>query len=147
MLKWFEELGVASEETDMSLAVSLDDGKKVEWASHGLSGLIANKTQMLKPSFYKFLSDMQRFNSEAVNLLNLPSDDPRRQVTLGQYLRNEGYSEAFASNYLLPMTAALWSASIDDVLAYPADQLISFMCNHRMLSIFGRPQVSNKGIL
>ncbi len=140
MTKWFEVLGVATEDTDMSLSVSLDDGK-VEWASHGLTGLIANKSQMLKPSFYKFLSDMQRFNSEAVNLLNLTPDDPRRQVTLGQYLRNEGYSEAFAMNYLLPMTAALWSASIDDVLAFPADQLISFMCNHRMLSMFGRPQV------
>lgn len=144
MTKWFEKLGINTENTDMSLSVSLDDGKKVEWASHSLAGLIANKGQILKPSFYRFLSDMQRFNNEAANLLNLKIDDPRRQVTLGQYLRNEGYSEAFATNYLLPMTAALWSASIDDVLAFPADQLISFMCNHRMLSIFGRPQVNKQ---
>ncbi len=142
MTKWFESLGVQSEDTDMSLSVSLDDGKKVEWASHGLVGLLANKSNLLKPAFYTFISDLYRFNNEASNLLNLDPDDPRRQVTLGQYLRNEGYSEAFAMNYLLPMTAALWSASIDDVLAFPADQLISFMCNHRMLSIFGRPQVS-----
>ncbi len=144
MTKWFEDLGVESELTDMSLSVSLDDGRKVEWASHGLSGLLANKTQILKPSFYKFISDMQRFNNEAIELLSLPIDDPRRQVPLGQFLRNEGYSESFAANYLLPMTAALWSASIDDVLAYPADQLIAFMCNHRMFSIFDRPQVMNR---
>jgi cyclopropane-fatty-acyl-phospholipid synthase len=142
MTRWFEDLGVDSELTDMSLSVSLDDGKKVEWASHGMSGLLANKSQLFKPSFYSFISDMQRFNDEAINLLSLSVDDPRRQVTLGQYLRDEGYSEAFAANYLIPMTAALWSASIDDVLAYPADQLVTFMCNHRMLSIFDRPQVS-----
>ena len=144
MTKWFQDLGVESELTDMSLSVSLDDGKKVEWASSGVGGLFANKAQMLKPSFYKFISDMQRFNSDAINLLSLSADDPRRQVPLGQFLRDEGYSEAFAANYLLPMTAALWSASIDDVLAYPADQLIAFMCNHRMFSIFDRPQVSSK---
>jgi len=144
MTKWFKDLGIDSEPTDMSLSVSLDDGKKVEWASHGLSGLFANKAQIFKPSFYSFISDMQRFNNEAAKLVSLPTDDPRRQVTLGQYLRNEGYSEAFAANYLLPMTAALWSSSIDDVLSYPADQLISFMCNHRMLSVFDRPQVCKK---
>lgn len=142
MTNWFKELGVKSELSDMSLSVSLDDGENVEWASHGISGLLANRSQIFKPSFYSFISDMQRFNNEAATLLSLHADDPRRQVTLGQYLRNEGYSEAFAANYLLPMTAALWSASIDDVLAFPADQLISFMCNHRMLSLFNRPQVS-----
>ena len=141
MSKWFETLGVNSENTEMSLSVSLDDGKKVEWASSGLSGLLANKTNIFRPSFYSFLFDMQRFNNDAIDLLSLPKDDPRRQVTLKQYLRNEGYSEAFAMNYLLPMTAALWSASIDDVMNYPAEQLISFMCNHQMLNIFDRPQV------
>lgn len=144
MTNWFKDLGVESELTDMSLSVSLDDGKKVEWASHGLSGLLANKSQMFKPSFYRFVSDMQRFNNEAVNLLTLQVEDPRRQVTLGQFLRDEGYSQEFAANYLIPMTAALWSASIDDVLSYPADQLISFMCNHRMFSVFDRPQVSQR---
>jgi len=142
MTKWFETIGVEKEPTDMSLSVSLDDGKKVEWASHSLSGLLANKKQIIKPSFYNFISDMQRFNNEAIDLLSLHPDDPRRQVTLAQYLRNEGYSDAFASNYLLPMTAALWSASIEDVLNYPADQLVTFMCNHKMFSIFDRPTYS-----
>jgi predicted NAD/FAD-binding protein len=142
MTNWFKTLGVESEESDMSLSVSLDDGEKVEWSSDGISGLLAKKTNIVRPSFYKFLLDMKRFNSEAADLLSLSVDDPRRQLTVKQYLRNEGYSEAFASNYLIPMTAALWSASIDDVMDYPADQLISFMCNHKMLSIFDRPQVS-----
>ena len=75
-------------------------------------------------------------------ILLLPLDDPRRQITTKQFLREEGYSEDFATHYLLPMMAALWSASMGDVLNFPAVQLIGFMCNHKMLQIFDRPQVS-----
>lgn len=30
-------------------------------------------------------------------------------VTLGQYLQEQGYSESFKNNYVLPMCAAVWS--------------------------------------
>lgn len=140
MTSWFQAMGIQVEDTDMSLSVSLDEGR-TEWSSIGLEGLIANKSQMLRPSFYRFISDMLRFNKEAGKILTLPLDDPRRQVTTKQYLRQEGYSEEFATHYLLPMMAALWSASMGDVLNFPAAQLIGFMCNHKMLQIFDRPQV------
>jgi predicted NAD/FAD-binding protein len=32
-----------------------------------------------------------------------------RDMTLGQYLRAEGYSDAFRAHYVLPMCAAVWS--------------------------------------
>ena len=139
MTAWFEALGVESEISDMSLSVSLDRGQTVEWSSTGLSGIFANKWQMFQPGFYSFLKEMVRFNREAANILLLPKDDPNRIVTTAQYLRQNGYSDKFCSFYLLPMMAALWSASIEDVLEFPAEQLIGFMCNHRMLQIFDRP--------
>jgi predicted NAD/FAD-binding protein len=142
MTAWFKELGVAEEDSDMSLSVSLDGGKTVEWNSDGLNGLFANRKQLFNPEFYQFISDMLRFNSEAADILGLPSNDPRRFVTTGQYLRDRGYSQVFCTNYLLPMMAALWSASIEDVLQFPAHQLIGFLCNHKMLQLFQRPQVS-----
>jgi cyclopropane-fatty-acyl-phospholipid synthase len=143
MCAWFDKMGVKSENSDMSLSVSLDGGKSVEWSSDGIAGLLANKRQLISPSFYRFLKDMMRFNKEADKILTLALDDPRRHVTMGQYLRNEGYSSEFATHYLLPMMAALWSASIGNVLDFPACQLIGFLCNHKMLQIFDRPQVSN----
>ena len=141
MTSWFKELGIEVEDSDMSLSVSLDGGN-VEWSSLGLAGLAANKAQILRPSFYRFLRDMLRFNNEAGKILNLPFDDPRKSVTVKQYLREEGYSEEFATHYLLPMIAATWSASMSDVLSFPASQVIAFFCNHKMLQIFDRPQVS-----
>jgi cyclopropane-fatty-acyl-phospholipid synthase len=87
------------------------------------------------------IRDMAKFNKHAADILLLPEDDPRKSITTGQYLRNNGYSEAFRKYYLLPMMAALWSASMEDVLNFPAAQLISFLCNHKMLQLLDRPQV------
>jgi len=139
MTKWFDKLEVKGEDTDMSLSVSLDSGKK-EWSSHSISGLFANPLNLMKPEFYTFLKDLMHFNSNAGDLLLKSEDDPARQITIQEYLTREGYSEAFASYYLLPMMAALWSASVDDVMAFPASSLVEFMCNHKMLQLFNRPQ-------
>ena len=141
MVQWFEKMGVPQENTDMSLSVSLDKGETVEWNSDGLNGLMARRSQAVDPQFYVMLRDMLRFNKEAAQLLLLPDDDPRKAITTGQYLRTHGYSQAFGMYYLLPMMAALWSASMEDVLAFPAVQLISFLCNHKMLQLLDRPQV------
>jgi len=140
MTRWFEKISVPEENTDMSLSVSLDGGKTVEWNSDSLNGIFARRNQAFNPSFYAMIKDMLRFNKEASDLLLLTEDDPRKLVTTGQYLRNNGYSEAFGKYYLLPMMAALWSASMEDVLQFPAVQLIGFMCNHKMLQIMDRPQ-------
>jgi len=140
MTSWFKEMGVKGEDTDMSLSISLDQGKTVEWSSHSLQGMFANPLQAIKPEFYTFLRDLMYFNTHAGELLLLPEDHPSRQVTIREYLNKEGYSDAFASYYLLPMMAALWSASVDNVMAFPASSLIEFMCNHRMLQLFDRPQ-------
>ena len=96
MTAWFKQMGVEMEDTDMSLSVSLDEGK-MEWSSLGLGGLFANKSQIFRQSFHRFVKDIIRFNEEAGKLLTLTLDDPRRQVTIKQYLREEGYSEEFAT--------------------------------------------------
>ena len=136
MSKWFESLGVESENSDMSLSISLDGGHTVEWSSSGMSGLFANKWQLFKPQFYTFINEMLRFNKEAAQILTLPKNDPNRVITTAQYLRQNGYSDAFCKYYLLPMMAALWSASLEDVLQFPAEQLIGFLCNHRYAFAF-----------
>jgi len=140
MTRWFQQMGIQGEDSDMSLSVSLNGGKTVEWNSDGLNGLFAKRSQLVSPGFYKCLADMIRFNAEAPELLTLAKDDPRKVVTTGQYLRDHGYSEEFSTFYLLPMMAALWSASMTDVLQFPACQLIGFLANHKMLQLMDRPQ-------
>jgi predicted NAD/FAD-binding protein len=141
MVQWFQSMGIQEQQSDMSLSVSLNGGKHLEWSSDGLNGLFAKRSQLLSPAFYKCLSDMMRFHAQAGALLQLTDDDPRKMVTTGQYLRDHNYSDEFCTYYLLPMMAALWSASMKDVLQFPASQLIGFLCNHKMLQLMDRPQV------
>jgi predicted NAD/FAD-binding protein len=92
--------------------------------------------------------DIIRFNQFALDLL---ADDDEgivtrlgtsvsgrkhsRDMTIGQYLEKEGYSRAFRDDYLIPMTAAVWSTSPDKTsLEFPAHTLIRFMWNHHLLS-------------
>ena len=64
-----------------------------------------------------------------------------RQTTIGEYLDHENYSEAFRNDYLIPMTASVWSTSPDKAsLEFPAITLVRFMWNHHLLStVAARP--------
>lgn len=85
------------------------------------------------------LFDIIRFNQFALDLLK---DEEKSQVymngngfhraekqeTIGEYLDREGYSNAFRDDYLIPMTAAVWSTSPDKcTLEFPAVTLVRFM--------------------
>jgi uncharacterized protein len=155
MVEWFQALNdynsgttdggrrrVEEQDSDMSLAISLDAGETLEWnSSNGVwNGLFAKRSQAFSWSYYTFLCDLLRFHQTAArDILTLHDHDPRKHVTTRQYLRNHGYSSAFSSYYLLPMMAALWSASLDDVLQFPVAQLLGFLQNHKMLQLFDRP--------
>jgi predicted NAD/FAD-binding protein len=141
LVAWFDALGVPYENSDMSYSVSLDQGKTVEWSSDGLNGLLARRSQAFSPKFHSFVKDMLRFNATCTQLLMLPQDDPRRGMSIGQYLREHNYSEAFCSYYILPMIAAIWSSSVEEVMNFPAESLISFFANHKLASVNDRRQV------
>lgn len=95
--------------------------------------------------------DIVRFNQFALDLLHEEDESeedpsgaegvdktyqkPRRQMSIGEYLEREGYSEAFRDDYLIPMTAAVWSTGPDKcAMEFPALTLIRFMWNHHLLS-------------
>ena len=72
----------------------------------------------------------------AKTLLDPPSD---KNISLGEYLDREGYSKGFVNDHLLPMGAAIWSASCDDMLAFPAASFVRFFKNHALLEAGARP--------
>jgi predicted NAD/FAD-binding protein len=154
LMAWFRCLNVSSERSDMSLAVSLtkQSSKKktasvvVEWSSSDYSWrrlfrtLIRFVSSIGPLNTMRLILDMLRFNNTVTtDLLSLSVDDPRRFVSIEQYLRNRHYSSAFATFYLYPMMAALWSASLQDVCQFPAVQVVSFLQNHQMLQLLQRP--------
>jgi predicted NAD/FAD-binding protein len=136
-IRLMELLGVESEESDMSFSVKCEQSG-LEYNGHTLNSLFAQRRNFLKPSFYGMIRDILRFNKET--RAELANDSVDRTETLGSYLTRKGYGEAFRTKYIIPMGAAVWSASEDMMMAFPVYFFLRFFNNHGMLSVDDRPQ-------
>ncbi|WP_301584897.1 NAD(P)/FAD-dependent oxidoreductase [Halomonas alkaliantarctica] len=132
-----ETLGVPSQATEMSFSVHETD-VDFEYNGHTLGSLFAQRRNLLSPAFYRLLRDILRFNKQAT--ADLESQRLANDMTLGEYLDQNGYGDAFQRRYLLPMGAAIWSASIGDLRAFPLTFFVRFFRNHGLLSVNHRPQ-------
>ncbi|XZG71299.1 NAD(P)/FAD-dependent oxidoreductase [Chitinibacteraceae bacterium HSL-7] len=136
LIALFDELRVDSHATDMSFAVSLDEGA-LEWAGTNLDTVFAQRGNLVSPRFLGMLRDLLRFNGAAERHL---AETVHNGMTLGQLLEAGGYGTAFRDAYLLPMAAAIWSSAPGDILAFPAATFLRFCLNHGLLQINDRPQ-------
>jgi predicted NAD/FAD-binding protein len=137
LVRLFEVLGVASEPSDMSFAVSIDRGA-FEYGAR-LSGLLAQPSNLLSPSYLRMVREMVRFCREAT-ALSSSSDDAAAAMTTGEFLAAGGYSDRFRDDFLLPMVACIWSSNLEAMLSYPAVTMASFLDNHGLLDIGDRPR-------
>ncbi len=128
------ELGVESQPSPMSFSVR-NETSGLEYNGTTLNTLFAQRRNLLRPSFYRMLRDIVRFNREAPALLTSESD-----TSLGTYLAEHNYSNEFIGDYLGPMGAAIWSSDPARILEFPAKFFVRFFHNHGMLSVNSRPQ-------
>lgn len=129
-VRLLQQLGVASLETDMSFSVkSLRSG--LEYGAGGLNRIFAQRRNALRPAFYRMLADVLRFYRESPELLEAGGDD---NTTLGEYLSRKKFSRSFIEDHLIPFGAAIWSASADDMYAFPARFFVQFFRNHGFLT-------------
>jgi len=129
------ELGVASQPSSMSFSVR-DIRSGLEYNGSSMNALFAQWRNLLRPGFWRMLRDIMRFNRGAPALLSADAAQP----TLGEYLREQGYSRQFVEHYLVPMGAAIWSSDPHHVLQLPARFLVRFFHQHGMLTVNHRPQ-------
>jgi len=133
----FRHLDVPTKVSSMSFGVSLDEGRFEYSGSEKYGTLFAQKSNLLRPTFYRMLADIIRFNSAAVRYLR--SNDVGDLLTIGAFLDRDRYSQNFCNHYLLPMSAAIWSATLDRIRLFPARSFLKFFENHGLLSINDRP--------
>jgi len=131
----FAHLGVPTQASQMSFAVSLANGE-LEYSGTSLNGLFAQRSNVFRPRFWSMLNDLWRFYREAPRDLASLDD----LSSLEQYLDAGLYGQVFRNDHLLPMAAAIWSASPRLMLQYPAASFIRFHDNHGLLKIRNRPQ-------
>jgi uncharacterized protein len=133
-IELLDELGVESQVSDMSFSVKCEESG-LEYNGTSLNTLFAQRSNILKPRFWKMIKDILNFNKAA--LLWLETADPSDNTTLGEYIKS--YGELFKDKYILPMTAAIWSAGRESSLNFPLRFYLNFFKNHGFLSVDQRP--------
>ena len=131
------ELGVRFKPTEMSFSVR-DPDSGLEYNGNTLNSLFSQRSNLLSPGFWGMLRDILRFNREAQR--DLAEQRIAEHTTLGDYLRSNGYGKRFTEHYIVPMGAAIWSMSLDDMLNFPLQLFVRFFKNHGLLSVSNRPQ-------
>ena len=134
-IKLLNMLDVERQLTRMGFSVK-SPNKNLEYAGHSLNALFAQRSNLFRPSFIRILGGMKRFNKEARR--DLPSLN--KEMTLGEYLFKNNFSEEFIDNYIIPIGAAIWSTTPSNMLNIPAIFFIRFFENHGFLQILDRPK-------
>jgi uncharacterized protein len=158
LLRLFHELGVGTQDTDMSMSVRCA-GCGLEYAgAKGPRGVFAGPGSARSGRFLRMLGEIKRFHRDARRLLEngrLPRPHGAKHVvatasgsaqhesdtiTLGRFLELGGYSSFFTAHFIVPLVSAVWSTGPDLVMRYPARYLFEFLRHHGMLSVGGSPQ-------
>jgi predicted NAD/FAD-binding protein len=135
LFKFFDDLGVAYEKSDMSFAVSVQNSI-VEYGGKGLKALFANKLNIFNPKFIKMVSEIMSFYKNAPLLLNDNIDNE----TLGSYLEKSIKSKYFINFHIVPMVAAIWSMPFSKAKDMPLKLFLNFFINHGLFRLKNRPQ-------
>jgi predicted NAD/FAD-binding protein len=133
--KFLERLEVATRPTGMSFSFH-DRVSGLVYSGSGFNGLFTQRKNLFDPSFLKMVKGILRFWNDAKEGL---AADSIPNMTLGDYLRGR-YPSQTIDNYILPMAAAIWSASPSEVHLFPAESFLRFFSNHGLLGVRDRPQ-------
>ena len=136
-IRLMDELKVKNLPTEMGFSVHCER-TGFEYSGSSLGSLFAQRKNIFNPSFWRMLWDIVRFNKEAIT--DLETGKIPEGITLGEYLQSRGYGSYFIDRYLVPMGAAIWSASTQMMTAFPLKFFVQFFKNHGLLSINNRPQ-------
>lgn len=145
LLRLFAELGVATQESDMSMSVRCA-GCGLEYAgARGVGGLFPDPRRLRDPKYLRMLGEVVRFHRRARAVLAAPAadkgagDEADAGQTLAQFLAAGRFSPYFVGHFMTPLVSAVWSCAPDVAGQYPARYLFTFLANHGMLSVTGSP--------
>ncbi|MGY5956405.1 FAD-dependent oxidoreductase [Kosakonia sp. BK9b] len=130
------ELGLSGQKTQMSFSVH-NPHSGLEYNGHTLISLFAQRRNLANPAFWGLLKEIVRFNRLAKQTLMAEIDD---HATLQTFLEQHRFGDFFARHYILPMGAAIWSSSLQEMRRFPLPLFLRFFAHHGLLDIADRPQ-------
>ena len=135
LIKFFEELRVPYEKSDMSFSVSVKDSN-IEYGGTGFNSLFARKNNLFNFNFIKMIYEIISFYKSAPVLLK----KDLKNLTLGNYLDNSKISKYFVNYHIIPMVAAIWSMPFSKARDIPFELFLNFFNNHGLFKLKDRPQ-------
>lgn len=141
LLRLFDELGVATQSSEMSMSVSCE-GCGLEYAgARKLPGLFPRARNLVTPRYLRMLGEVVRFHRRARRLLAATgADGLPDETTLEDFARQGRFSPYFRDHFLAPLVACVWSTPPATAMRYPARYLFTFLDHHGMLGIGGSPR-------
>ena len=135
-LKLLSQIGVDYKDTEMSFSVH-NVQSQLEYNGNNLNSLFAQRSNIFRPSFWLLIREILRFNKVCKSLYEQDIDV---NLTLGDLLEKEAFSDHFCQHYILPMGAAIWSTSLQEMRDFELKFFVRFFYNHGLLNISDRPQ-------
>lgn len=135
LIALLKHLNVEVIDSDMTFSVKLGE-RKIEWSGTDLTTVFAQKKNLLNPGFWKMILDIVHFNKRVHEYL---VHSRTHKLSLGELLKEKKYSKEFCDWYLIPMGAAIWSTSTEDMVKFPAENFLQFGINHSLFQVDGRP--------
>ncbi|MEM9122145.1 MAG: FAD-dependent oxidoreductase [Pseudomonadota bacterium] len=133
LIALFDRLGVATEASDMSFSVSQRSGGfEWAWAGDRPVAIFAQKRNVLNLKFYSLIGEIQHFRRQGLHA-HLSGNPPTG--SLEDFIAGLGLSDAFRTQYLIPLGAAIWSSPGRSILDFPAENFLRFFFNHHLLSL------------
>ena len=132
-----KELDVKLQDTNMSLGVSVDNGR-VEWAGdENIMKIFAQKSLLFSPTHIRMLLSVLKFNKHVKRLL---TEDKLPDVTLGEFMDQHGYPLSLKVRYVAAMAGPIWSTSTKKAMDFPFPHFARFFDSHGLLNVYERPQ-------
>jgi predicted NAD/FAD-binding protein len=125
LTRLFTELGVRTQDSDMSFGVSCARCR----LEYSAVRLWTQPRTVVRPVMARLLAEVVRFLLTGRRAL----EERHARSTLDDYVRIEGYSRFFRDHFVVPFAAALWSTSPDETLGFPAAYAVRFFENHGLL--------------
>ncbi|MBC7730530.1 MAG: FAD-dependent oxidoreductase [Bacteriovorax sp.] len=132
------ELGVPIAKSDMSFSVQVPD-IGLEWSGNDLNTVFAQRRNLLRPGFWRMLSDLLRFNRIATALA-VDGREGEGYESIESFLDRHRFGHEFRDWYFLPMIGCIWSCPLDQMLRFPVATMIRFCHNHGLIQVANRPQ-------
>ena len=140
LLRLFAELGVTTQDSDMSMSVRCAECGLEYAGARGLGGLFPDHRRLRDPNYLRMLGEVVRFHRRARAVLAADTAGTADTgQTLAQFLAAGRFSPYFVGHFMTPLVSAVWSCAPDVAGQYPARYLFTFLANHGMLSVTGSP--------